>query len=297
MTIPDGSKPDLVFYYTIDNTKSLIPKLEIGNSIYQTFNGIISSTENLSTKIGKWSATNTIYNTNNSDNGLYKRTGLLSFFLPQGIININNTNPVIQNLQGSYVNIEGKYIFQIIGGNGDFLNYNGFIEIVYDNTTSFRKVSVYFDKTILNKVIDGSKPDLTFYYSVDNKSILYSFLKFDSSLLQTAIGNISSTPDILNTKIGTISTNITIYDFQNSDNDGIYEKSAIQIFSLPQGTISFINVVEAIKNSEGTFINSKNEYIFPILSGSGDYLNSTGYIVQLLDNITLLREIQVYFYK
>ena len=69
------------------------------------------------------------------------------------------------------------------------------------------------------------------------------------------------------------------------------------MYFLPEGTISNSINLQLTKNSEGNFIVKNNQQnVFQILNGSGDFLNSSGFIVQNTYG-DLQREMLVYFQK
>jgi hypothetical protein len=146
MSIPDGSPPDLIFYYSVDPNISVITKNVLNTTILQTYNGPIFADEALAEKIGKWaipSFTNTI---KNSNNGLYDSTGTSVYFLPNGTLSMFNNVQRIKNSEGNYVNPSGVLVLQIVGGTEDFLNATGYIVQIINNKTLSRKILVYFNK-------------------------------------------------------------------------------------------------------------------------------------------------------
>jgi len=150
MPIPDGSPPDLTFYYNLQPSKSIFTRTLLGtSSLLQTFNAPLFADLALTTKIGKWATTSTIYDLQDGDkNGIYESTALQVYFLPQGTITINNNAQRIKDSQGSFVLPTGTFIYQIICGSGDFLNYSGFLAVVADDVTFTRTVYVYFNKPL-----------------------------------------------------------------------------------------------------------------------------------------------------
>jgi hypothetical protein len=146
MSIPDGTPPDLIFYYSVDNTINQIDESYLGTSLIQTFNGPIFADFNLTQEIGKWAGSYTIYDVNKNDK-VYQQTGIQTYYLPEGTITIINNTQQIKNQQGEFVNKPGENVYQITSGSGNFLNYSGFLVNIAVKDTLTRTLLVYFSKT------------------------------------------------------------------------------------------------------------------------------------------------------
>ena len=149
-------------------------------------------------------------------------------------------------------------------------------------------------------IIDGSKPDLIFHYSLALPSTSINKIVNGNDIIQTANGRIflDSENKIL---IGKFAFNITIFNIPEDNlEDGkprTYEVAGTNVYYLPQGTISHSINLSFIKDGNGNFVVPPNEtFLYQILSGSGNFLNERGLVVQLTNN-NLGREIQVYFDK
>ena len=136
-------KPDLKFFFSVDKDITTISKIILGLEIIETFNGNIYSDSSLTAPIGRWLTTQTIINYDNNNSA---RSGILTFFLPEGSIDIINTRQIIKNKQDIYVSPSGTYPYKIVSGSDDFLLQEGFLVVIVDNDTLIREVLVYFDK-------------------------------------------------------------------------------------------------------------------------------------------------------
>ena len=135
----------------------------------------------------------------------------------------------------------------------------------------------------------NSPPDLTFYFSVLHNNNYISNLG-NVGVSQITFGTIYS--DInLTEKIGdsiiqkTISTN---------DNNGFYTYAGTRTYFLPNGTLNWLDNNIAILNSAGNYVTPQGKYLLQIVSGSGEYLNKTGIVENIIDETTT-RTVNVYF--
>jgi hypothetical protein len=143
-SIPDCVKPDLVFYYSVDSQITQITKTILDTSLLETFNGELYADPSLLEPIGRWATTQTIYDFNNTNTIL--RTGNLTFFLPEGSLDIINTAKIVKNNQDNYVSPSGIFSYKIVSGSGDFLYAPGILVLTTNNVDYKRKVMVYFNK-------------------------------------------------------------------------------------------------------------------------------------------------------
>ena len=136
--------PDLVFYYSDDNTISTYSKFTFGTTLILNISGNITdkSITNKSNKIGYFTEYKMCNPTVN--NAAYV-TNIETFYLKNGSIQIQPAGIQPKNFQGNYTitpNTTGT--FRIISGTENYLKVNGYVTIkTYDNLE--RKVSVYFD--------------------------------------------------------------------------------------------------------------------------------------------------------
>jgi hypothetical protein len=144
----------------------------------------------------------------------------------------------------------------------------------------------------------GRTPDLQFFYSLALPTTIINKVNNGSDIIQTANGFIYA--DRLFTKpIGRFAFNVTIID-GNSKNPlkQLYETIGTNVFFLPEGTISNSIALNFSKdNDTGNFVVPIDVLnVFQILSGSGDFLNQRGTIVQTTA-AKFFRAIFVYFDK
>ena len=141
-----------------------------------------------------------------------------------------------------------------------------------------------------------SKPDLVFYYALNVPSSTINKTKSGSDVVQTATGNIYADEE-LKIPIGSFAFNITILNTLQKDT--LYSGIGTNVYFLPEGTISNSINLKFLKLENGDFIvPPKLTNVYQILSGSGDFLNSPGTIVQLTNPDKLFsRKMLVYFKK
>ena len=137
---------------------------------------------------------------------------------------------------------------------------------------------------------------LIFYYQLTLPSTSINIIPQGKDILQTATGNIYTDPD-LTQKIGSFGFNVTILGALNKNDNNSFEVIGTNVYFLPQGTLS--NSINTIfeKGDDGVFVVPSNKQnIYQILSGSGDFLNQSGFIVQNTKTLGF-REMFVYFEK
>ena len=151
-------------------------------------------------------------------------------------------------------------------------------------------------------IVDGSIVDLTFYYSLRLPSTIINIVKNGNDIIQTTNGFIFADSEYKN-PIGKFAFNINVYDVFREDipiditKPRTFQVTGTNVYFLPQGTLSNSINLFFIKNAQGDFIvPSDSTNVYQILSGSGHFLNASGFIVQLTDNF-LGREMLVYFDK
>jgi len=141
--IPDGAKPDLVFYYSVDSNISNFTKTILDTCLLETLNGELFADASLLEPIGKWATTQTIYDFNNSNSTV--SNGIFTFFLPQGSLDIVSSVKLTKNNQDNFVSPSGISLYKIICGSDDFLYATGILVIIKNDDLK-RKVLVYFNK-------------------------------------------------------------------------------------------------------------------------------------------------------
>ena len=143
-------------------------------------------------------------------------------------------------------------------------------------------------------VVDGSSPDVVFYYSLLLPSSVINQTVNGTDEIQTSNGVLFADPNFT-IPIGNFAFNVTIYNINKSLPNNLYEGTGTNVYFLPEGTISNSIDIQFTKDEKGEFVvPSKKINVYQILSGSGDFLNSRGILVQTSDT-NLGRRIQVYF--
>ena len=143
-----SSAPDLTFYYSSSQEYTAYTETNLdGSAEFVTYNGPVFSDRNLTEKIGKWSAYETIFGKNdiNIDN-LYQRAGVTTFYLANGNLCRFLTDDVKKNSQDRFVTPAGIYKENVVAGTRDYLNKTGIIEMIFeDDSTFLRTINVYFN--------------------------------------------------------------------------------------------------------------------------------------------------------
>ena len=139
--------PDLVFYYSDDNTISKYSKLKFGSTLILNISGKITdksiTTKNFN-KIGYFTEYK-MCNPNSTLNNSAYVTNIETFFLKNGSIQLQPAGIQPINFQGNYsIASNTTLTFKILSGTGNYLYAKGYVTLkTYDNLE--RKVSVYFD--------------------------------------------------------------------------------------------------------------------------------------------------------
>ena len=139
--------PDLVFYYSDDDTISNYSKFKFGSTLILNISGNITdksiTTKNYN-KIGYFTEYK-MCNPNPTLNNTAYVTNIETFFLKNGSLQLQPTGIQPINFQGNYSITSNTIVkFKIISGTENYLNAKGYVTInTYDNLE--RKVSVYFD--------------------------------------------------------------------------------------------------------------------------------------------------------
>jgi hypothetical protein len=146
-------------------------------------------------------------------------------------------------------------------------------------------------------ISDGSSPDLTFYYTLslkDNSEL--DETTFKNTILQNIKGIIYADSD-LTQPIGEWLESNLIFNIYQNVNNWLYKRSGNQVFYLPEGTFNFPNKTPVTKDYEGKYCNQSGSFIYKIVGGSGNFLNSSGFIEITYNNTNLIRTVLVYFSK
>ena len=142
-----SSPPDLIFYYSVSRKYTSYTETNLGNSaVFVTFNGPVFSDINLTEKIGNWSAYQTVFSINDTPiDNFYQRAGVTTFYLANGNLCRFLTDNVTKNNQGTFVTPSGIYKENINGGTRNYLNKTGIIQMIFENNSFLRTISVYFN--------------------------------------------------------------------------------------------------------------------------------------------------------
>ena len=141
----------------------------------------------------------------------------------------------------------------------------------------------------MGKVIDGSKPDLEFYYNVND---IINTTTFDDANIENTISqNIIYLDRDLKIPIGNY-----IFDYLYGNNIS----EAVANFSISFNNYPTLNGGFQCSNiantSSSIFIDPNSEIIYNIYSGSGTFLLATGYMVIVTD-ASPIRYVLVYLAK
>jgi len=163
-------------------------------------------------------------------------------------------------------------------------------------------VNALYDANLINQAVSetqqlqnynmtqiNSAPDLTFYFSVLHNNNFISNLG-NIGVSQITFGTIYSDID-LTQKIGDSIIQKTI---STKNNNGFYTYAGTRTYFLPNGTLNWLDNNISILNSAGNYVTPKGKYLIQIVSGSGEYLNKTGIVENIIDETTT-RTVNVYF--
>jgi hypothetical protein len=134
------------------------------------------------------------------------------------------------------------------------------------------------------------KPDLSLFYNLDDNITIFSRNTFGSTIIETINGNLLNKN---NNVVGRIAITNTIYDINDTNNNGLYENSSQTTLFLKKGNIQFTTAYQVTKDSQGNFIFPSGKTIYKIVSGTGIYLNAKGYIMIIANNMA--RKANIYF--
>ena len=150
-----------------------------------------------------------------------------------------------------------------------------------------------------NDIIDGSKPDLIVYYDIIGA---VSTLEINSSIAQqTYSQNLYSNKELTD-KIGNFNFSTIVFNIDNPVNikENKYANEGNGNLFLPQGIITYISNTNNYKynsNTNSYQYGDQTTLLFPIITGTGDYMFSCGFVYILVNNVTGLRTVLVYFSK
>jgi len=144
--VPDGSKPDLTFYFSVSKLVDTIESFSFGSTLIVTKTGPLFADEERTVSAGKFAFLTTIFDTDEPDSsGMFNSTTVGTFFLPQGTITYHAASPIVKDSEGIYVFPEGTLIDPLIAGTKDFLLRTGFIATLVNNETLSRVAYIYFN--------------------------------------------------------------------------------------------------------------------------------------------------------
>jgi hypothetical protein len=140
-----------VYYSTLKIAGAVFSTLPNGPNIIQDLVSPLYTTippipPNLNNSVGSVCVTGTIFDINNTT-GYYDTNPSAVLYLKSGTITYS---PVILcvNKNNDYIFLPNSTnLFKIVSGTGDYLNKQGFVEIITDTENVNRQVNVYFLKT------------------------------------------------------------------------------------------------------------------------------------------------------
>jgi len=102
--------------------------------------------------------------------------------------------------------------------------------------------------------------------------------------------------------IGDWGIQTTVFNITNPKNisEDRYPVQANGVLYLPEGTIEYCSDLANFKLEPTTnqyIYPDQKQFVFPIDSGTGDFLNTSGFVVIIPNNVTFTRQILVYFDK
>jgi hypothetical protein len=102
--------------------------------------------------------------------------------------------------------------------------------------------------------------------------------------------------------IGEWAIQTTVFNVTNPKNIALdkYPVNGSGVLYLPEGTIEYCSDIANLilePTTKQYIYPSKNPLVFPIASGTGDFLNSSGFVVVIADNVSGKRDLLVYFNK
>jgi hypothetical protein len=142
-------------------------------------------------------------------------------------------------------------------------------------------------------------PDLVLHYSLLQSSSTKETK--DSVVCQTSSSPLYAEVE-LNNVIGDWTFDSTIYNITNPKciSEDKYPGHANAVLFLPQGTIEYCSDLANFKlelTTQQYIYPDEKLFVFPIESGTGNFLNVSGFVVVIPDNVTNTRDILVYFDK
>lgn len=140
-------------------------------------------------------------------------------------------------------------------------------------------------------------PDLVFFYSLSDPNTTFNKIVQGSDVIQTSCGIIFADSESI-IPIGKFAFNITIFNTVKENITNLYEVTGTNVYFLPEGTLSNSINIQFQKDINGNFIIPPAQInAYQILSGSGDFLNQKGIIVQASLNLPKLinRKMFVFF--
>jgi hypothetical protein len=150
---------------------------------------------------------------------------------------------------------------------------------IYDAHIINQAVAILKEQKNFNTKQINGPPDMTFYYTIPNitsttKTHLYGSGKAES-ILQTR-NELLFSDYSLTKPIGKFTSSSIIYNINNKDSQGIFERTLTRTLYLPKGTISTQLNIPAIQSGDGVFVVPPGTYLSSITCGTDNYLNSSG---------------------
>lgn len=141
------------------------------------------------------------------------------------------------------------------------------------------------------------KPDLVVQYNLRDSESTKQVVT--SVAYQTSSAPLlSETGDL----IGDWVIRTTVFNITNPKNisSDRYPVEGNGVLYLPEGTIEYCSDLANFKlepTSKQYIYPNEKQFVFPIDAGTGDFLNTSGFVVIIPNNVTFTRDILVYFDK
>ena len=142
---------------------------------------------------------------------------------------------------------------------------------------------------------DNRQPDLIVYYNLQDTT---STAVFTDSIVNETFSCPLSADEDSKIVIGTWTINLLVFNITGEINKSYVGDGTASLY-LPEGVIEYMSDYTDFRYNP---ITNKYTYppntnlIFPISNGTGDFLNSSGFVVVLVDTRTI-RQVLVYFDK
>ena len=158
------------------------------------------------------------------------------------------------------------------------------------------------NKAIKHKTGFTKKPDIVCYLSLlqnnkntatCNSTIFNQITLGPTNLLQTSISPLYNDNE-LTCYLGKSSSSVTLYDYQNPDQNNLYYSSVMTVYRLCKGNIGISHSPQLQKFPKFYGLPANDIEIAQIVFGTGEYLNCKG-VVAIITGDSTTKTIQIYF--